>query len=249
MTPTRRAMLAVGVGTVVLSFILSIAPALAKNPHDDGQGANVGTVKVHDASTGQEAAESNNEPTVCSFWVGFYTSGSAEAGTWQLLSWPPTGDKSVVASGSYDTSGDGEDVTSTMSPPAGHYRFEWYASGDSNGKNKTLWVTSDCAAGEGEVATPTPTPTPVVTPTPTPTPTPVVTPTPTPVEDPGDAATETPSESPSNPEGDVLSGNPETPPPGLPDTSMGFGSTGLLAAFGILLILGAHAGRRRSPMA
>jgi hypothetical protein len=150
MSPSRRATLAAGVLTLALSLVVSIAPTLgAGNGNGNGNG-NAGTIKVHHATTDLEATETGNEPWVCSFWVGFYTTESAELGTWELLSWPPTGDGSVVASGSYDTTGDGLDTTGVLAPAPGHYRFEWLTDGDQNSKHKTLWVADDCDADPSE---------------------------------------------------------------------------------------------------
>src|SRR4029079_11577060 len=102
---SRRALMAAGVATIAFSLVVSIAPAMAARP------GNVTTVKIHDAATALEAAEQGNEPHVCELWVGFYASDDADTGTWQVLSWPPTGDGSIVASGTYDTSPDGVDAS------------------------------------------------------------------------------------------------------------------------------------------
>jgi len=157
MTPTRRALLAAGVATLAVSLVLSIAPVIAANGNGNSGsngnsgggngGGNGGTVKVHDATTGQETDPNDNDPHVCTFWVAFYASEPFETGTWQLLSWAPTGDGSTVASGAYDTTGDGLDATETLSPDPGHFRFEWAAAGSNTSKNKTLWV-DDCGTDE-----------------------------------------------------------------------------------------------------
>ena len=217
MTPTRRALLAIGVGTVALSLVLSIAPALAKNP-------NAGTVKIHDGTTGQDQS---NDPHVCSFWVEFEGAETPETGSWELWSWPPDA-KVLVTSGDYSTGPGGQSATEVLTPPVGHYRFEWQSDEASNADFKTLWVDDCTVTPDAGTATPTPTPTPSKSPSTQPS------------EDP--AQTE-PS---STPEGEVLSGNPEGTPPSLPNTSTGFETSGLLAALGILLIVGAHAHTRRS---
>ena len=285
MTPTRRALLAIGVGTVALSLVLSIAPALAKN-------TNSGTVKIHDGTSGQEQS---NDPQVCSFWVEFESAATPETGSWELWSWPPD-EKALFTSGAYSTGPGGQSATEVLTPPAGHYRFEWQSSEPANSDSKTLKVVDCTVTPEGATATPTPTATPsesettpetaAATPTPTPTATPsesettpesaaatptatpsesettpesaAATPTATPSESettPESAAatpTATPSEDPaqaepsSTPEGEVLAGNPEGTPSSLPNTSTGFETSGLLAALGILLIVGAHAHTRRS---
>ena len=146
-TPSRRALTMAGVATLAFSLIVCIGPALAAAGGDDsnnGNGSasgagNAGTVKVHDATTGLEAV--GNDPWVCAFWVGFYSDG-AEVGTWELRSWAPTGDGSVAASGTYDTSAEGVDATSTLTFADGHYRLEWAANG-SNAKQKTFWIACD----------------------------------------------------------------------------------------------------------
>jgi hypothetical protein len=206
MTPTRRALSITGIATLALSLALSIGPAFGANP-------NSGTVKVHDASTGLEASTQGNEPWVCSFWVTFTTTGDAESGTWQLLSWPPTGDGTVIEFGAYDTSTTGSASTPTLSPSAGHYRFEWQVTDDSNTKNKTLWVADDCGAA---ASTPTPTASPTdegapsddsspsqaASPSDEPTPTPTASPTdegaPSDDSSPSQAASPSQASSPSN---------------------------------------------------
>ena len=105
MTPTRRAMLAIGAGTVALSLVFSIAPALAKN-------SNSGSVKIHDAMTGQETG---NDPHVCSFWVEFETGSTPETGSWELWSWPPN-TKALVDQGDYSTGPGGQNATATLTP-------------------------------------------------------------------------------------------------------------------------------------
>ncbi|HKO33597.1 MAG TPA: hypothetical protein VJY85_07615, partial [Candidatus Limnocylindria bacterium] len=140
---SRRALMVAGVVTVAFSLIVSIAPAMAaKGGSSNGSNGNgnAGVAKIHDATTDLEAGEQANEPWVCAFWVGFYASNPTEAGTWQVLSWPPTGDGTVIASGTYDTTGDGVDATGEVALADGHYRLEWQTTGDHNAKHKTLWV-------------------------------------------------------------------------------------------------------------
>ncbi len=124
---SRRALMVAGVVTVAFSLIVSIAPAMAAkggNSNGSNGNGNAGVAKIHDATTDLEAGEQANEPWVCAFWVGFYASNPTEAGTWQVLSWPPTGDGTVVASGTYDTTGDGVDATGEVALADGHYRLD-----------------------------------------------------------------------------------------------------------------------------
>ena len=116
-------------------------------------GGNSGTAKIHDATNGQEAGEQGNEPHVCTFWIGFYTDEDAELGAWEVISWAPTGDGSVAASGTYDTSGDGVYATGIITLDDGHYRLEWQGSEANNGKHKTFWV--ECEADPVDEGEPT----------------------------------------------------------------------------------------------
>lgn len=136
-----------------LALLLSVGPALGAG-NGNGNGANgnssgggngtSGNVKVHDAGTGQETSGGDNEPHVCDFWLGFTLDAPFEAGTWVVVSWAPTGDGSTVASGVYDTAGDGIDSSGVIEVPAGHYRVEWAPTGATVSKKKTFWVDAEC---------------------------------------------------------------------------------------------------------
>src|SRR5215475_14139590 len=110
-----------------------------------------GTVKIHNSST--PVTDRRNEPHVCVFYLDAFGFDPGQSVSWQIKSWPPTGDRAVVDQGALtlDSAGDGR--TSDQALPNGHY--------------KLFWVS--CPS-------PTPTPTP---PTPTPTCT-CATPAPTP---------------------------------------------------------------------
>jgi hypothetical protein len=142
----------VGAAALSLSMLLSVAPALGAANNSNGGGnsstpagnGTSGNVKVHDAGTGEETTETDNEPHVCAFWLGFTFDAPFEAGTWVVVSWAPTGDGSTVASGIYDTAGDGVDSSSVIELVAGHYRVEWAAAGATSNKKKTFWVDAGC---------------------------------------------------------------------------------------------------------
>lgn len=135
-----------------LSMLLTVAPVLGAGNNGNGNGnssappgnGTSGNVKVNDATTGIETSGTDNEPHVCAFWLSFTFDAPFEAGTWVVVSWPPTGDGSTVASGVYDTAGDGVDSSSVIEVAAGHYRVEWAATGASSSKKKTFWVDADC---------------------------------------------------------------------------------------------------------
>src|SRR5947207_10804937 len=151
LSPTRRALLGAGVSTLVLSLALSIAPTWAKNsdsaPNGNG-GAAPGTVKLRDATTSDLVPETANDPHVCGFSIVFEYDPPT-AGTWQILSWPPTGDGSQVSSGSWDSTPSGTDETDVMTLGAGHYRLEYLAADASNSRNKTFWVADGCEGSTG----------------------------------------------------------------------------------------------------
>ena len=127
------------------AFALSASVALAE-PQS-------GTVKIHDG-TGEPAAEIKNEPKVgCPFFLHFFFSDSSHTGTWWIQSWPPTGDMTTVATGSYAAGGDGEDIVGPLSLDEGHYKLFWEDDESNLVKHKAFW-TEACEAGLGEEPTP-----------------------------------------------------------------------------------------------
>jgi hypothetical protein len=224
----RRALTAAGIATLVFSLVVSIGPAIAAPGGNGGNGGNAGTVKIHDATTGLEADGVGNDPWVCEFWIGFYTTDAAETGTWEIFGVAPTGD-GVVESGTYDTSADGVDSTGTLALADGHYQLNWQAADDRNAKHKTFWVECEDTGSEVEAspsvdASPsqdesTPSDEEVVTPSDeevvTPSDEEVVTPSDEEVVTPSDEEVVTPSDeevvtpSDEDPEGEVKGGNPE----------------------------------------
>ena len=245
--------MAAGVATLAFSLVVSIAPAMA------AKGGNAADFKIHDAATALEAV--GNEPQVCEFWVGFYSSDPADAGTWQVLGWPPTGDGTVVASGSYETAGDGVDTTGLLAVPNGHYRFESQSNSDANSKQKTFWVACEATESGSDPSDGTP-PTDEADPSgdeevmgeeDTP---------PTNQAGPDDENPDATDDGGPSPEEGVLGGNPgpvASPPASegnaapaddaaaeLPDTSIPVQPSGVLATIGVLLIIAAHMGTRRA---
>jgi hypothetical protein len=123
-----------------------------------------GTVKIHNSST--PVTDRRNEPHVCVFYLDAFGFDPGQSVSWQIKSWPPTGDRAVVDQGTLtlDSAGDGR--TSDQALPNGHYKLFWTFAGEHGAaKQKVFWVS--CPS-----STPTPTPTPTSSsPTPTPTPT------------------------------------------------------------------------------
>jgi hypothetical protein len=130
-----------------------------------------GTVKIHDSST--PVTDPRNEPHVCVFYLDAFGFDPGQSVSWQIKSWPPTGDRAVVDQGTLtlDSAGDGR--TSDQALPNGHYKLFWTFTGEHGAaKQKVFWVSCPSSTPTPTSSSPTPTPTCTChTPTPTPTPT------------------------------------------------------------------------------
>jgi hypothetical protein len=136
----------VAIGTIAL-LVFAFAPAVAAKA---GPGNN-GTVKIHDGA-GESEPVTQNEPHVgCSFHLHFLFGDGLQAGSWEIQSWPPTGDRTTVMGPlPYAASADGEDRypdSGAISLPSGHYKLFWDGDSGKNDKHKTFWV--DCEDGGG----------------------------------------------------------------------------------------------------
>jgi hypothetical protein len=154
-------------GVVLAGGSLALCIAGTGQAATSAKGGDNGTVKVHNSTT--PVTDPRDEPHVCVFYLDAFGFDPGQSVSWQIESWPPTGNRTVVASGvqALDSTGDGH--TGDMTLPNGHYKLFWTFTGEHGfAKQKVFWVA--CAA-------PTPTPTPTTTPTVTPSVTPTVTPT------------------------------------------------------------------------
>ncbi|MFF5207822.1 hypothetical protein [Streptosporangium sp. NPDC000396] len=191
-------MLAVAaLAVLAISSTASAGAFQGKPPGDNGD------VKIHKWTTPED--DQRDEPHVCVFYLVGFNFDAAEQVSWEIKSWPPTGDQTTVKSGALVLDEDGHGRTVDMALPNGHYKLFWTFEGKKGApKHKVFWVECE--------PTPTPTPTSTVTPTPTPTPsqtptptvtpsqtpTPTVTPTPTPTSTPTPTRTPTSTPTPSN---------------------------------------------------
>jgi hypothetical protein len=117
-----------------------------------------GTVKIHNSST--PVTDRRNEPHVCVFYLDAFGFDAGQSVSWQIKSWPPTGNRTVVDQGTLTLGSAGDGRTSDQTLPNGHYKLFWTFTGEHGAaKQKVFWVS--CPS-------PTPTPTPT-SPTPTPT--------------------------------------------------------------------------------
>lgn len=181
-------MLAVAaLAVLAISNTASAGAFQGKPPGDNGD------VKIHKWTTPED--DQRDEPHVCVFYLDGFNFDAAEQVSWEIQSWPPTGDKTTVKSGTLVLDGNGHGRTVDMTLPNGHYKLFWTFAGKHGApKQKVFWVECE------PTPTPTSTPTSTVTPsqTPTPTGTPTTTSTPTTQPSPTPPATPTPTRTPSS---------------------------------------------------
>ena len=138
---------------------LAVASAVLFAPAASAQGApgDNGTIKIHDANTGEELVK--NEPHVCTFYLDAFFFDGLQQADWKIVDMPPTGTKGTnAASGSIALDGDGHGRTADMTVPDGHYKLLWNFDGE-NGKAKQKVFWTDCSnesGSGGSSGTPTP---------------------------------------------------------------------------------------------
>src|SRR5215813_10779983 len=154
----RRVNLTILAGVVVIATGLTLAfaaPGAGAQPvaAAGGHGGDNGTVKIHNSAT--PVPDRRNEPHVCVFYLDAFGFDPGQSVSWQIKSWPPTGNRSVVASGTLTLDSSGNGHTGNMTLPNGHYKLFWTFAGENGkAKHKVFWV-----------ACPSPSPTPSPTPT------------------------------------------------------------------------------------
>ncbi|KUN70163.1 hypothetical protein AQJ46_17490 [Streptomyces canus] len=147
-----RTLSRVGAVCAVASAAFLVAPvAHATAPGDNG------TVKIHDATTGEELRK--NEPHVCTFYLDAFGFDAVQEVDWHIEAWAPTADVKgeTVKSGEITLDSDGHGRTDDLSLPDGHYKLFWNFEGENSqaAKHKVFWT--DCEDGEGGGTTATPT--------------------------------------------------------------------------------------------
>lgn len=137
-TLTRAGALVAGASAALL-----IAPSAHATPHADGPGDN-GTVKIHDAGTGEELRK--NEPHVCTFYLDAFGFDGVQQVDWHIEAWAPTAATKgeTVKSGALALDAEGHGRTDNLSLPDGHYKLFWNFDGEKGAaKHKVFWT--DCA--------------------------------------------------------------------------------------------------------
>lgn len=129
-----------GAAALAVAASVLLAPAAFAN---DAPGDN-GTIKIHDAKTGEELLK--NEPHVCAFYLDAFFFDGLQGADWKIVEMPPTGTKDVLAtSGAISLDLDGHGRTADMTLPDGHYKLIWNFDGEhGEAKHKVFWT--GCAA-------------------------------------------------------------------------------------------------------
>jgi LPXTG-motif cell wall-anchored protein len=135
-----RTLTRVGALSAVAAAAVLAVPAAAA--HATAPGDN-GTVKIHDASTGEELRK--NEPHVCEFYLDAFGFDSVQKVDWHIEAWAPTaGVKGeTVKSGAITLDDEGHGRTDDMTLADGHYKLFWNFEGEhGSAKHKVFWT--DC---------------------------------------------------------------------------------------------------------
>ncbi|MCC5037200.1 LPXTG cell wall anchor domain-containing protein [Streptomyces sp. WAC 00631] len=116
---------------------LLLAPVAYATPPGDN-----GTVKIHDAETGEEFVK--NEPHVCVFYLDAFKFDGGQQIEWKILQMPPTGTLGTEAeSGTLTLDAEGHGRSDDLKLPDGHYKLVWNFEGE-NGKAKQKVFRTDC---------------------------------------------------------------------------------------------------------
>ncbi|WP_431042559.1 hypothetical protein ACQUSR_11960 [Streptomyces sp. P1-3] len=128
---------------------LLLAPAAYATPPGDN-----GTVKIHDAATGEELRK--NEPHVCTFYLDAFGFDGRQQADWKIVEMPPTGTKGAEAkSGAITLDDKGHGRSTDLSLPDGHYKLIWNFDGEhGKAKHKVFWT--DCEGKDEDGATTAP---------------------------------------------------------------------------------------------
>ncbi|MEU1000991.1 LPXTG cell wall anchor domain-containing protein [Streptomyces tibetensis] len=124
------------------SAVLLLAPAAHATPPGDN-----GTVKIHDASTGEELPR--NEPHVCAFYLDAFGFDGGQKVDWHIDAIPPSENRGeTVESGVLTLDAEGGGRTEDLSLADGHYKLFWKFEGEKgSAKHKVFW--SDCGDEQG----------------------------------------------------------------------------------------------------
>ncbi|MFI7016226.1 LPXTG cell wall anchor domain-containing protein [Streptomyces sp. NPDC050164] len=133
-----------GAVAAAASAVLLLAPAAQATPPGDN-----GTVKIHDASTGEELRR--NEPHVCTFYLNAFGFDGGQEVDWRIDAIPPSENKGeTVKSGALTLDAEGHGRTEELSLPDGHYKLFWNFDGEKGAaKHKVFWTDCEDAQEPG----------------------------------------------------------------------------------------------------
>ena len=147
-----RSRKALALVVLALAILAGLAAAQGASATD----GNPGTVKIHNGAA-EPTPITKNQPHVCAFHIHALFFGANQTLSFQIKSWPPTGDRTTVLSGTIQTDGSGggrAPATGAYSLPNGHYKlFVTTATGQV--KHKVFWV--QCPGGTTTTTTMCPT--------------------------------------------------------------------------------------------
>ena len=138
----------------VLSAVAAAAFLVAPVAHATPPGDN-GTVKIHDAGTGEELRK--NEPHVCTFYLDAFGFDAVQEVDWHIEAWAPTADVKgeTVKSGEITLDSEGHGRTEDLSLPDGHYKLFWNFDGEKGAaKHKVFWTECEDEGGGDPSASP-----------------------------------------------------------------------------------------------
>jgi hypothetical protein len=155
----RKAASLLTILATILFFAFALSAPAAADPNGPGNNGTVKIVNNNDDPMG--ADDRDNDPHVCQFHIYGFHFDKSSSGTWQIESWPPTGNGTVVAHGTWTADGTGQWAVAGPALADGHYELDAKQTGTPGGdKNKVFWVKCNTATVPAN-STPTPaTPTP-----------------------------------------------------------------------------------------
>jgi hypothetical protein len=135
----RKAASLITILATILFFAFALSAPASADPNGPG---NNGTVKVvNDGDDPLGADDRDNDPHVCTFHLYGFHFDNNSTGTWQIESWPPTGNRTVVASGTWTADGTGQWAVAGPALADGHYELDAKETGTpGSDKNKVFWV-------------------------------------------------------------------------------------------------------------
>ncbi|MEU3333806.1 LPXTG cell wall anchor domain-containing protein [Streptomyces sp. NPDC002144] len=153
-TLTRAgALCAVAAAALFAAPVAAHATPVAAAPGDNG------TVKIHDARTGEELKR--NEPHVCTFYLDAFGFDGVQKVDWHIEAWAPTAASkgATVKTGDITLDAQGHGRTENLSLPDGHYKLFWNFDGEKGAaKHKVFWTDCEDEGAGGSTPTSTSTP-------------------------------------------------------------------------------------------